>query len=135
MSEREMRQQVVRALKPLHAVAVENPVRPGFPDISYADGLIELKWVRSWPSRAETALDVPHYTPQQRLFHMKRWAAGGNMFVLLQVARQWFIFDGEAAAHHLGYATRGTIEAVALEEFSSPLEILPWLKLNHRSHS
>lgn len=128
MSERAMRQAVVRALKSLHAVSIENPCRPGTPDISYADGLLELKWARSWPKRPETPLTLDHYTPQQRLFHIKRRRAGGKMFVVLQVARDWFLLDGLAAAERLGYASRAELEQVALLRFSSPLQLLPWLK-------
>lgn len=123
-----MRQRVVRELKPLHGFSIENPCRPGTPDISYADGLLELKWCRSWPVRDDTPLAVPHYTPQQRLFHRKRWEAGGQMYLLLQVGRDWLLFTGPDAAQNLGYATKAGLEAVAAARFTDLAQLTPWLK-------
>lgn len=129
MSERNMRQRVVRILKPLHAFSIENPCRPGTPDLSYADGLLELKWARAWPTKDTSVFQVPHYTPQQRLFHRKRWSAGGKMFVLLQVANDWMIFAGPVAAAYLGYTTRVELEGFAAGKFGKdPSQLLPWLK-------
>lgn len=127
MSESHMRREVCRALKPLHAVAVENPIRPGFPDICYADGLLELKHVRKWPTSGEAPLAVPHYTPQQRLFHRKRAKAGGRMFVVLQVGREWLLFRAVDAADRLGFASRRELLELAILKFAHPRELLPWL--------
>lgn len=105
MSEKATRKRVVKALKPLHAVAVENSVVPGTPDVNYVGGWIELKQADEWPVMMGP-LRMPHYTPQQRIWHRKRRAAGGSCFVLLQVAQEWLLFDATVAAEVLGTATR-----------------------------
>ena len=107
MSERSLRGNVVAALKPLHAVPVENPVWPGTPDVSYAGGWIELKQVEQWPARAETVLKIDHYTPQQRIFAVKERRAGGACWMLLQVGRrELLLFDGAVAARFLSKTWR-----------------------------
>lgn len=105
MSERALRKRVIRALKPLHAVAVENGVGPGTPDVNFVEGWIELKQVDEWPRRGGP-LRLEHYTQQQRIWHRQRSAKGGNIFVLLQVGQELFLFDGPTAARYLGIGTR-----------------------------
>jgi len=100
-----MRPRVVKALRPLHAVAVENSVGPGTPDINYADGWIELKWLRRWPARQDTVVRIDHYTPQQRVFAVKRRRVDGDCWMLLQVREQWLLFDGAVAAMVFNKAT------------------------------
>lgn len=92
MSESDMRGKVLRILKPLHGIAVENPVLPGTSDVNYIDGWIELKWLRSWPKRPGTPVAIEHYTPQQKLFIRKRHSLGGRAFLLLQCRREWLMF-------------------------------------------
>ena len=53
-----MRGRLTKALRSLHAVAVENPVHPGTPDINYSEGWIEAKWLRAWPRKPETVVTV-----------------------------------------------------------------------------
>lgn len=104
---------MVRALRPLHAVAVENPACPGTPDINYVDGWIECKWMRQWPSRDDQPVRVPHFTPQQRLWLRERRRAGGRAWLLLQCGRTWVLLQGERAATLLGEATAGELRAAA----------------------
>jgi len=70
-------------------VRVENPIMPGTPDVNYSinsvDGWIELKEIPSLPKRAGSAVRVPHFMPQQRLWIRRRGSAGGRVFVLLRV--------------------------------------------------
>ena len=69
------RSRIVKLLKPLHAMPVENPVWPGSPDISYAGGWIELK-IEKWTRRnGELVLPLDHLTPQQKLWMYLRWQA------------------------------------------------------------
>jgi len=100
-----MRRHVVRALRGLHAVSVENAVGTGMPDVNYADGWLELKSVARWPTRPSSPLRVPHFTQEQRLWIRRRQEAGGRVHVLLKVEREWLLFDGIFAADHLGYST------------------------------
>lgn len=79
MKESVFRSKLVKILKPLHAVPVENAVCPGTPDISYAGGWIELK-VDEWNKKGELPLKL--LTPQQRVWMHKRWSVTGEMVSL-----------------------------------------------------
>ena len=120
MSEQHMRQRVIKALKPLDAWSVENPCRPGTPDVNYIEGWIELKWKSDWPSRPGTPVRLPHFTPQQKLHLARRWLKGGNAYLLLQVAQDWLLFDGKTAAEHVGQENRAALESVAQVVWHSP---------------
>ncbi len=154
MSEQDMRQNVHKALKPWHALAVENRCGAGTPDTNYggmadlhkpcprlasqnhdnyeccfchgqlviqrfvqAEGWIELKWLRAWPKRESTRLEIRHYTKQQRLWHKKRWHVGGTVWLLLQVGKDWLLFDGDTAATVVGRATRDELFKAARHTF------------------
>lgn len=110
MTEQTMRQRVVKALKPLDAWSVENPCRPGTPDVNYIEGWIELKWCEKWPVRTVTPVRLPHFTPQQKLHLRRRWHMGGNAYLLLQVDQDWFLLNGEEAAMIVGQANREMLE-------------------------
>lgn len=104
--EKGQRSTVIRILSPLHAVSVENPACPGFPDVEFIGGLLELKSATGWPWKPETifttGVDNKHFTPQQRLFAIKRRRAQGFHCVCLKVDRDWFLIEGALAAKHLG---------------------------------
>lgn len=106
MSEADMRGKVVRALRPLDAMAVENPALPGTPDVNYIEGWIELKWLRAWPKRPDTVVRIEHFTKQQRVWHFRRRRAGGQSWFLLQVRREWLLLDGAIAAVIVNRATK-----------------------------
>lgn len=109
-----MRQTVIRLLKPLHAVSVENGMtHPGTPDVSYAGGWIENKAMEHWPVKPETPLRVDHFTPQQRIWLIRRRRAGGRAFLLLTVGRDWLLFDGAVAAECLGKVPQHTLYTLA----------------------
>lgn len=115
-----MRQRVVKALKPLDAWSVENPCRPGTPDVNYIEGWIELKWVEKWPARSSTPVRLPHFTPQQKLHLRRRWHLGGNAYLLLQVDQDWFLLNGEEAAKIVGQANRTELEAHSIKFWHRP---------------
>jgi len=110
-SEKQMRGNVVKILRKAgrDARPVENPVDPGFPDVEYIGGLVELKAVDEWPKRAETELKLEHYTQEQRIWHERRAHFGGRIHVLLQVDREYLLFTGPVAAASLGRAPRATL--------------------------
>lgn len=108
-----MRGRVVRALKSLDPIAVENPARPGTPDVNFIEGWIELKDVEHWPKIASTPLRVRHFTPQQKVWLARRQKKGGNVWLLLRVQNDWLLFDGITAAMHLGLRTRAELTALA----------------------
>lgn len=109
MSEQIMRRNVVSAMKLLDAVAVENPAYPGTPDVNFIEGWIELKWLPNWPQRPDTIVRISTFTPQQRVWHFRRRRAGGQSWFLLQVHREWLLFDGAVAALIVNRATRAEL--------------------------
>lgn len=97
---------LLRILAPLHANAVENLAVPGYPDIEFIGGTIECKSANKWPRGEKTVLtegvDKKHFTPQQRVWAIKRCRAQGFHCVCLKVDQDWFMLSGEVAAKHLG---------------------------------
>ncbi len=129
MSESTMRGRVVRALKDLNAIAVENPVLPGTPDVNYVEGWIELKWLREWPADESTPVRFPHFTPVQRVWHIRRRLAGGMSWVLVQCKREWLLFDGAIAALYLNQSTKAELWEVAdvITDTLNPKELAAWI--------
>jgi hypothetical protein len=107
-----MRRNVVGWLRKQDAFAVENPAWPGTPDVNYKEGWIELKWAKHWPAR-DGILSIDHFTKQQRFFLQNRWYYGGNVWLLLNVARDWMLFDGDVAAREVGYHDRESLAMFA----------------------
>jgi hypothetical protein len=134
MSERDQRGRVVKALKHLDAISVENRVLPGTPDVEYIGGWVELKWIRSWPRNSDVSpVHVDHFTPQQRVWLKRRWRRGGRAFVLLQAGGQdWLLLDGETAAQCLGRATRKELYIRALITWKglNEKELATWLTMD-----
>ena len=138
MSESTMRGRVVRALKSLNAIAVENPVLPGTPDVNYVEGWIELKWLREWPTGEDTPVRFPHFTPVQRVWHIKRRLAGGMSWVLIQCKREWMLFDGAVAAIHLNQSTKAELHKVASGttiDGLNPKELTEWISRKQSAFS
>lgn len=104
-----MRSRVVRVLHSLDAHPVENPACPGTPDVECVAGHIECKWCRSWPTRSETIVEVRHYTPQQRNWAIARRKVHGNVWLLLQVRREWLLFEGIMATLLIDKGTRAQL--------------------------
>ncbi len=114
MSESTQRGNVIRILKSLHAIPVENRVGVlGCPDVNYVEGWIELKWLRAWPKREATPVTIDHFTRAQRRWLCKRYMAGGNAWMLLQVQREWLLFTGRDAKDYVGFLTRKGLYKVA----------------------
>lgn len=105
-NESTMRRRVLRALRPLHGIAVENPVLPGTPDVNYVEGWIELKRLDKWPARKTTVVRIPTYTPQQKVFAVRRRRVGGQSWFLLQVGNEWLLLDAADAAVSINKSTR-----------------------------
>lgn len=100
-----MKPRVIKALKKLDAVSVENSVGAGTPDVNYIEGWIELKWLRCWPARENTIVKIEHYKPAQKIFAVRRRKKGGQCWLLLLVRGQWLLFDGAVAALKINKAT------------------------------
>jgi hypothetical protein len=112
----------MRALRGLHPVRVENPACAGTPDINFTNGWIENKFIARWPSDPHAVLKCPHFTPQQRVWHIQRTNAGGLTWFCLQVERTVLLFTGWDAAHSLGKAERAELETVALGVWENKLD-------------
>lgn len=126
-SEKNMRQRVVRILRPLHAVSIENGAGAGTPDVNYVEGWLELKSVERWPPR-DGILPVDHFTPQQRLWLRKRSLAKGNAHMLLKVADDWLLIDGWDAAVHVGKAAKNLLLDISVKSWLGGLDEKELLK-------
>jgi hypothetical protein len=81
---------LIRELAP---ISIENALTtPGIGDVSHVNGWVELKIIDKWPVRASTPLRIEHFTDEQRRWSEKWVAAGGNYWLTVKVAREWFIF-------------------------------------------
>lgn len=119
--EKTLRSHVLGILKKagLDPRPVENPVDPGFPDVEFIGGTIELKKLEHWPVRPDTPVRLDHYTQQQRVWHTRRWAKGGNVTLLLQVEAEYLLLTGIVAATILGTAPQAELRREALRVFPS----------------
>ncbi len=110
--EQQQRQNLVKALNKAgqDATSVENPACPGTPDIQFIDGWIECKYLEDWPKREETTVRIEHFSPQQRVWLLRRSIACSRLqtergigWLVLYVAktREHLLFEGEDAARHL----------------------------------
>jgi hypothetical protein len=122
MSETGMRSRVVRALRSLDAIGVENPVYPGTPDVNYVEGWLELKWLRAWPVNPNTVVTIEHYTQQQRIWIYRRWCKGGRVHLLLQVQKEWLLFNGRVAYEHLGRVSQHALYQYAEQVWKDGLQ-------------
>lgn len=106
MSERSFKNHVLKLLGPLDGrCIVEHPGHIGTPDVNFVDGWMELKFADRWPPRGGV-LRLEHFTQQQRVWLLKRHMAGGNVWLLLQVGKEWLLFDGQTASRSVGRVTR-----------------------------
>lgn len=81
---------------------VENPAGPGTPDlyVTMNNGTmnwIELKHVHQWPKRDNTPVRVDHFTPQQKSFLRRHGKLGANVYVLIQIERDYFLLPWQYA--------------------------------------
>ncbi len=120
MSEKALAGHVMKALKPLDGLRVENPCHPGTPDVNYIGGWIELKQHDNWPKNPETPLKLGHdLTTEQRIWLTRREEKGGVAFVLLQVARDYLLLLGGDAARLIGVANRAELTIAAIAHWTS----------------
>ncbi len=100
MSEKDLSKTFCDLTKRLDPVRVENlltgPKGTGTPDVNLASGhWVELKIANSWPKRGGP-LRLPHFTTEQKNWAARRTAAGGQVFLVLKVRSEWFIFDSDS---------------------------------------
>lgn len=138
MNEYAVRRTLVRALRDLHAVPVENPARPGTPDVNYVGGWVEIKALPRWPG-PNAVVRVRRFSVQQRRWLERRARAGGNAYVLLRVGKDWLLFFATVAVTVLGRCRRSELEqqAVVRVQGSSkiPSTLIEFLRASCRSAS
>ena len=121
MSESRQRSTVIKALKTLDAMAVENRVKPGTPDVEFIGGWLELKYMSKWPKNTDIIVRIGHFTIKQRIWLKRRDRMGGNCWLLLQVGRQWLLFNGQTAAVFVGKVNRESLYKLALKVWRNGL--------------
>lgn len=94
MSEKLLSKNVVKWLKGMDPIPVDNPRRAGTPDINFIEGWLELKYLPKWPKRAATKVKIKSWTKKQMIWHNRRTSLGGRSFILLQVGNEYILFDG-----------------------------------------
>ena len=128
-----LRREIVKILKPLHGIPVENIVKTGTPDVEYCGGWIEVKRTKEWPVRSSTVVRLDHdLTPEQRIWIKRRAAVGGTVWVLIQIDKAYLLFDGRDAVELIGTANKqeliagATYTCIGLAELKRNL--LEWVK-------
>jgi hypothetical protein len=119
--ERGMRKTIIKALRPLDAVSIENGCAAGTPDVNFVDGWVELKSVDRWPPRGGP-LRIEHFTNHQRVWLLRRRRAGGQAFLLLKVGQDWLLFDGQVAARELGHRTRDELFLLTIRTWARTID-------------
>lgn len=130
MSEKDLSSNICILLASLDPVRVENLLTGrtgvGMPDVNIATGAwIELKWAKSWPKRESTPLRLPHFTEEQKRWALRRSAAGGECYLVLQVRQDWMVFD-HIQMQFVGTLTRAELQATSIAYWTrkpSPAEI------------
>jgi hypothetical protein len=119
MSEKDVTKALCRLLKPLDPHRVENALLDmGMPDICLArNSWLEAKYVKSYPVRESTPLRIPHYTEDQRRWAIRHEKAGGRVWLVLKVARDWYIFRPPESLL-VGELTKDELKEKALHFFN-----------------
>ena len=102
----------------------EDKLSTGIPDVSYSTtlhGWIELKFIAEPPKRASTILRIPHYTAEQRNWLERHGKRGGRCFLLLQVGREYLLFDWTGALS-VGRVTMDELRAIAVARWSGRID-------------
>lgn len=120
---------VSRGMKGLwHATRHEDRATPGIPDVSFGldvdasmtgkrQGWIELKRVAVAPKDEYAIMKLPSFTGVQRRWLKDRDQCGGSVFMLLQLGKTYFIFNGEVAAEHVGRCSTKALYTYALKHW------------------
>lgn len=117
-----MRRRVIKLLRPLDAISVENGmVGAGTPDVNYIGGWVELKELKEWPKRPTTKVKIRHFTQQQKVWLRRRAAKGGEAYFLLKVQQEWLLFDG-ITAFDIGKYTREELTNKAMIHWKKGLK-------------
>jgi hypothetical protein len=133
VSEQNLTTYLRKGLKPFgHLQRHEDGSSSGIPDISYGirgtSGWIEAKYKREWPKGELTTVKFNHFTSEQRLWLRLRGRESGRCWVVVQVEREWFLFDWRWAVGRLGKAPRVEMLREAVAHWSGHVD---WGRLAH----
>lgn len=100
MVEKRLRSKVIKLLEPLGAFAVENPAKPGTPDVCTTMGWIELK-LGTFAKTSRGAVRIT-LRNEQRIW-LRKWSLfGGKAWVLTVINGEWFLHDGLWSSENIG---------------------------------
>lgn len=120
MSESALASRVMKILKPLDGIRIENMCSKGTPDVNYNGGWIELKQQDAWPKRATTKVRLAHdLSLEQRIWLDRRARKGGTTWVLLQIAQDYMLFAGPIATQVIGESTKAELLEAAHRVWTS----------------
>jgi hypothetical protein len=108
----------------------EDRLSTGIPDVSYSmlhHGWIELKYLAAAPKKASTPMRIEHYTTDQRNWIMRHGSRGGLVFLLLQVGRDYLLFDW-TRAREIGQVTFAEHCAMAAKHWAGRIN---WSELSY----
>lgn len=72
--------------------------RPAPYNGQYASGWVECKYISEWPVKPETPIRIPRFTEGQAAWLKAEVRAGGRAFLMVQIEREYFFFDGATAS-------------------------------------
>jgi hypothetical protein len=125
-----VRQEIIKKLRELDPVAIENSVGLGTPDINYIGGWMELKYIKNYPKRSNTKIRLRHFTKVQRNWIKRRYLKGGNVCVLLRIERDWYLFK-YPNTHLLGELDKEEMKEKSTAFWEKKLiveELIKWLR-------
>lgn len=104
----------------------EDRLNEGVPDVSFGSkdkqGWIELKALHDWPKKENTIVKIDHYTPQQKIWLLKRGRVGGCCWLLLKVKYDWLLFDYKNA-QLVGKSNKQQLFTLSIFHWSDRLNI------------
>lgn len=78
------------------AQRIESSTGEGIPDVFYTipgqHGWIELKNLQAMPKRPTTPVKIRHFEALQKHWLAKHGKLGGNCWLLVKAAKEWFLF-------------------------------------------
>lgn len=84
-----------------HMVRIEDSAGVGTPDVNLCcrgvEAWVELKHRDEYPAREGTPITLPHFTQQQKDWLRARGEAGGGAWLVVQVERDYYLFDWRGA--------------------------------------
>jgi hypothetical protein len=129
MSEKDVTRAISRLLKPLDPHRVENALTDmGMPDINICNSWIEAKHVKSYPVRETTPIRIDHYTDHQRAWATRREKAGGKVWLVLKVAKDWYVFSYPNSLQ-VGNLTKSELREKAVAWFKHEPPAAEFLKI------